>query len=224
MDTVNQLVTDFQSRFSDVTSAEAIRLANMIHKRILARLGIRDTSIDISLTAGTREYDLAETAIQIRAAYYVRSATAGDFQQLDETSTDKMDLLDTGWRNRTTQSQPRLYFVNSLVNSNTSKKRIGFDPIPDTTTSGGYPKVTLYITQHTDLVGADTLPTQVQDSQIYLDGMSWLFAKEQGLADRDEWKVEFEKRCSEEAAFINRILRQDVSIYYPTWIRGRAIR
>lgn len=221
MDTATTVVSDFTTfRYSDISTANALRLFNMIHKRILARLGIRDTTLDISLTDGTREYDLAETAMQIRAAYYVRSAT--DAYQLEELTIDGNDILDKGWRTDTTEQEPTSYYILTATNSNTSKKRIGFDPIPPTTTST-YPKVTLYITQHTDLIGSDTLPTSLQDSQIYLDGMSWLFAKARRLPSADHWKNEFEKRCQEEIAFINSVTRHEPTIYLPSWVRGRAV-
>lgn len=226
MDTATVIVGDFQSRFPDISTADALRLLNMIHGRILARLGIRDDTLDISLTDGTREYDLAETARQIRDAYYIASATAGDYHILTETSMDKLDLTDSGWRQRANEEKPRWFYVKTATNTNTSKKQIGFDPIPGTTTSGGYPKVTLYITEHTDLVGADTIPPSLQDSQIYLDGMSWLFSKVHMGPQAEEtlmWKREYEARCHEEAAFINAMTRKEPTQYFPSWCRGRAV-
>lgn len=223
MDSVTQVCADFNARYPDVGTTAAERLFNMIHKRILARIGIRDTTAIISLTAGTREYDLAEANLQIRVAHYVRSASEGDFYEIRETSTDALDELDEGWRGRATQSEPRAFYVTSVVDSDTSEKKIGFVEIPPTTTSGGYPNVTLYVTQNAVLSGSDTIPAALQDSQIYLDGMSWLFAKEQGLESRDYWKAEYEKRCHEELAFIKRMARKDPTIYFPNWARGRQV-
>ena len=223
MDSCTQTITDFQSRFPDISTANALRLLNMIHKRIVTRLGIRDTTLAISLTDGTREYDLDETATQIRAAYYVSSSTAGDYHELIATSPDKLDLTDGAWRRRANEEKPRYYYISTVISTRTAKKQIGFDPIPPTTTSASYPNVTLYITDVDDLQAADTLPTSLQDSQIYLDGMSWLFAKEQYMEEAGYWKVEFEKRCHEEAAFINAVARQETSAYFPTWVRGRSV-
>lgn len=223
MDSVTTVVSDFNSRYSDVSSASAERLFNMIHKRILARLGLRDTTATISLTAGTREYDLAEANLQIRVAHYVRSANDGDFYELRETSTDALDELDEGWRGRADRSEPHCFYVRSVVDADTSEKQIGFVELPPTTTSGGYPNVTLYVTQNAVLSGSDTIPAALQDSQIYLDGMSWLFAKEQGLESRDYWKAEYEKRCHEEMAFIKRMARKDPTIYFPSWVRSKSV-
>lgn len=223
MDACSTVIDDFQSRFPDISDANALRLLNMIHKRIVARLGIRDNTLDISLTDGTRLYDLAEDAVQIRAAHYVSSATDGDHHVLYETSQDKLDLTDTGWRRRPHEEKPRAYYIATAINTRTSKKQIGFDPIPPTTTDAGYPKVVLYITDVDDLQAADTLPTAIQDSQIYLDGMSWLFCKEQYMEEAGYWKVEYEKRVHEESAFINKMTRHEPTAYYPSWVRGRAV-
>src|SRR3990167_8936425 len=107
MDAASQVITDLRERFPDVgTDAKALRLINMIHKRIVSRLGIRDTTLDISLTDGTREYDLAEDAVQIRAAFYVSSATAGDSHELIATSLDKLDITDGAWRRRANEEKP----------------------------------------------------------------------------------------------------------------------
>lgn len=189
------------------------------------RLGIRDTTLDISLTDGTREYDLAEDAIQIRAAYYVSSATAGDFHELRQTSIDKLDQVEGSWRQRADESKPSRYYIKTATNTRTAKKQIGFDPIPPTTTST-YPKVVLYVTDADDLQSADTLPTSLQDSQIYLDGMSYLFCKAHlgpNAQETKDWKKEFDQRCQEEAAFINSIARQEVTTYYPAHVSGRAV-
>lgn len=224
MDTASQVIDDFQMRFPDINDANALRLLNMIHKRIVSRLGIRDSTLDISLTDGAREYDLAEAATQIRKAYYVSSATDGDYHELYETSQDKLDLTDGSWRRRPNEEKPLWYYIATAVTgTRTSKKQIGFDPIPPTTSSGGYPKVTLYITTVDDLQAADAIPTALQDSQIYLDGMSWLFMKEQRDDAADFWKIEYEKRVHEEIAFINKMTRHEPTAYYPAWVRGRAV-
>ena len=223
MDSTTQVVADFNLRYPDVGTTAAERLLNMVHKRIISRLAIRETTRDISLTDGTREYDLNEADTHIRAAYYIRSATAGDYKELIPRSVDWMDEFNDGWRASTDESEPNEYYVASLIDSDTSKKRIGFHQIPPTTTSGGYPVVRLYVVQNATLSGADTIPADLLDSQIYLDGMSWLYAKEQGLPSEQKWFQDFEFQIHQNRAHIDRMNRHDPNIFYPSWASGQGV-
>ena len=175
---VTAIITRFQRRFRGCDSTYAATLFDDAHRLILKKCQVRNTTRVISLTAGTRQYDLNANVYKVHEAYYERSSDPGTWQVINETNTDKLIELSRGWRARSTSSVPWFYYITSTTDSDTAKNQIGFHPIPDTTTSGSYPRVVLYVTEYAALTGAETVPENLLDDDVYLDLMSEMYCKE----------------------------------------------
>lgn len=225
-DLISTLTTDIQVRFADLVTATAERYFNQIHNMVLMELGIRDTTADISLVSGTRAYTLPEADIQIKEAYLIRSSSANDHIRLLKTTEDWMDLHDLNWRNRTSQGGPTRFWVSSAASSNNTLKKVLFDPIPPTTTSGGYPIVRLYVVQNVTLTSTDTVPVELSSSQVYLDGASWLHAKatRRDLKEIENLFQEFRKSMDYEKFYHKNLVRNvPDAVNLSGFVRGASV-
>jgi hypothetical protein len=212
MSTVQQVIDFWQEEhYPRCSDTRALRVLNRIHRRILSRVQVRNSSTDISLTSGTRQYDLAATVMKVWAGYYIKSATADDFYPLIETSVDELDQRDSGWRSRTntSSSTPDLYYVTSAVTGDGAKNQVGFVEIPPTTTSGGYPKVTLHTTDCAELATDDSVPTNLLDDEIYLAGMSYLWARQYDKENAGSHEAWFESEIDKNILHVKNMLERD---------------
>lgn len=137
------------------------------HRELCKRIALRNTTVAISLTANSQEYDLDPNIYQVHEAYYETSANASDWRILYEKSLDQLVIEMKGWRLAGTSQEPFYYYITSAVSADSAKPQIGFYPIPNRGTSGTYPRVRLYVTQYADLSGSETVPTNLLDDKVY---------------------------------------------------------
>jgi hypothetical protein len=137
--TVATVVNAIQAHFADISQAMCLSLLNDVHNDLLedARL-TPDTTVTINLTVGTQEYALPDTVLRVWESSYATSA--GNSSTLKQISVDELDYLHRGWRTEPTGTPSMMYERGGMV---------GFYPCPDTTTAGGFPLVTLYVSQQT---------------------------------------------------------------------------
>lgn len=156
--------------FEDLTKEDFTNHINRVHKDILIRMPVRVNTEDISLTSGTKEYALDSDIVKVWEAYRYDTSSTGEAL----TATSVHDLhLDTPHFRFDANGKPKMFYV---WNSVTTGDVIGFHPTPDTTTSSGYPKITLHVTRENTLDMTTTLPTGVKDHQIYIEGVCYYAA------------------------------------------------
>lgn len=176
--TVTQIITRFQRRFRHCEATYAATLFDDAHRTILKKCEVRNTTRAITLTAGTRQYDLASSVYRVHEAYYERTSDPGTWMPIIETSLNRLATISQGWRARSPESEPHFYYITSAVSSDSAKNQIGFEPIPGTSSSGGYPRVQLYVTEYAALTGSETVPENLLSDDVYLDLMSEAYCKE----------------------------------------------
>ena len=221
--TAANVVTRAREIYSDLDTTTALLFVNRIHKRILNRLQLRNKSDDISLTAGTREYDLPTGCVKVWNAYYMRSAT--DYTQLTERTTDELDLRDRGWRQRTNVggSDPTQYYITSAVDGDGAKFAIGFLPTPPTTTST-YPKVVITDTNISELDTGDSIPATILDEEVYVSGVAWLWARREHRSEIERWKESFEELLDDCAEHLkNMAAHTNTEIHFPFIASGSSV-
>jgi hypothetical protein len=190
--TVTAILARFQRRFRQCEATYAQTLFDDAHRTILKKCEVRNTTRTITLTASTRQYDLNAAVFKVHEAYYETSSDPGDWTQLTETNLSKLVNKSPGWRAGATDSTPTLYYITSAVSTDTAKNQIGFDPIPDTTTSGGYPRVQLYVTEYAALSGSETVPENLLDEFYALAAKKRLEANAQHVENLQANGVDFE--------------------------------
>jgi len=157
--TVQAIYTAVQTHFSDIPEATFLSLLNDVHQEIIENIRLTpDVAVTVELTAGQQEYALPDTVLRIWEAAYM--AQAGDYQRLKQTNVDRLDDGSPTWRNYSPSTPSRVYDRGG---------NLGLVPAPDTTTSGGYPIVTLYCSQTSDtpLGIDDSLPAMARTGNAW---------------------------------------------------------
>jgi hypothetical protein len=211
--TVTQVLAKFARHYPECGSTRAGEVFADAHREINIRLRLRETVVSVNLTDGTQEYDLAATYQLIQSVVYYESATS--YWVLEPTSIDHLDVLDPTWRTRNTstdEGDPTMYYIRQVVDTDTSKQNIGFLPIPDTTTSAGYPIVKVYSHQEGTITSSETLPSSLLSDQIYIYKMAEIYSAEHDLGKNPYWFDLYEKEYQRNAIHIkNRIEHLDTS-------------
>jgi cell wall assembly regulator SMI1 len=167
--TANDILARVKEIFPDFDTADtaSLRWLQEAHNHILHAVRLKPTtSTTITLVADQQEYTLSDDVLRVWAATYYESA--GSYSPLRETSYDELDLTDKTWRDQAS-SQPNAYYDLATV--------IGLYPKPATATSGGYPKVTIYVSSKETLAGSTTMPSNVPDHDAWIHYVATKFTE-----------------------------------------------
>lgn len=192
------------------TDAVTLRLTNKIHKELVEEFRLVVTTADLTLTTTDREYDLNEGHVAIWSAEYRTSATAKPFP-VYETSVDELDTDDAGWRDGRS-GRPELYYQYA---KSTGAAVVGFDRLPPTASSGGYPTVRLYVSLYTALASGDSIPATVRTSNVYVFGLCSEWARLRDPEKFEYFNAEFEKEKNKLAVYADRRQRRNHSRQIP---------
>lgn len=217
--TFQTIIDDAQRTFQDMPDATALTLVRDIDRRVLQRIPLYKTTEDITLVAGTREYALNEATVRVWHADYLESSTA-EPEGLIATQIEWLNQNVPGWRN-TEEARPREYYTDYDL----SDLKIGFNPIPETSSSGGYPTVRLYVSRIRLSAGlSDTVPKGLTSDEVYKTGLRWLWAQETRLEEAEYWRGLYEKHLlEEEERYFSRTVQAPRQIV-PSWFpRGRGV-
>jgi hypothetical protein len=170
----------------------AVNLFNEVHNDILTRCGIQTDTETITLVAGTKEYALMTTARFASTVMYVRSANAGDVVKLLSRSQEEFENELPAYRYED-RGEPNSYYIN---HGNDGTVSIGFDPTPDTATTGGYPSVVLRVGRGAVLTAVGVLPLGVARHSAWVAGLQAFWAKRRNLPEANQKMAEYEEEVS----------------------------
>lgn len=163
--TFNELIAQVKLDFAKVSDAEVLADLQAIHDELCFDFKlIKSTETETSLVAGTREYALPAGTARVYQVRYVRSATAGDFRVLQETSEDELDQTRRNWRGLD-NGEPYKFFADG--------GNLSLVPAPDTASSGSpaYPRLEFEIASYEPgLDGTEDLPTGLSSYEAWVDG------------------------------------------------------
>lgn len=215
--TATEVIAKFRRTYPNCSTTDASGLLQDALYNIYTLLQLRNTEIQVSLTAGTREYDLDVNAANILSARYEVNATSTTWSRLEATNTDELDAHEPNWRGYSVNSVPTRYYVTSAVNSDSAKQVIGFLPRPDTTTTNSYPRVTLVITQYAALTGSEPMPSNLLSDDVIVYYMCHKWAvrinDDQAIG---KWQALFDIEIGRNQAHITRMSGNEDSIRYFT--------
>lgn len=195
---VNTIVAKAQDAFRDMTTTKAVSYLNDIRPNLLSRLQQRRTSQDITLTAGTQQY-VTSSSVRIDEVRYQKSATASDYDVVHPISKDELVREELDWGKKG-QGKVRRYWLET----GTAGAKIGFLNIPETTTSGGYPKVVIYGTETNTLSSGDTIYDDLPNSNIYVSGICLEYARARVEDQIPKWMKLHELDMIEAEAYLSR--------------------
>lgn len=189
--------------YPEISAAQGLVYCKQVWRRIISAAQIEAQEETFSaLVAGTHEYTL-DTGTQpidsIRDAYYITSATAA--KKLVPTSTDWLDkYAQSDWRTTTDTGEPVYYYVEAKDDGTV---KLGLWPKPETATSGGYPKVTLYGSSYRVVTTSTDVPGIIADIRVLINGIKMLHAEDKDPARLPLWTELFEGYLHQTLMHIN---------------------
>ena len=223
MPNVQDCIDGLHVAYPQVEDAQALTYFRQVHREVLALAQIETGAEPLDLTAGQREYALDSTdkIVNVRAAYYIKSAT--DVTRLAPVSTDWLDSHSPTWRASTEKGQPKRFYIEGVL-ANGGEVHLGLDPVPDTTTSAGYPQVVLYGTTYQALVATDPIPEIVPTVRVYVEGMKRLYASDRDPARFAQWDEIYKRELQATLAAIDSGIEDlESPLLVPKWMRSRCI-
>jgi hypothetical protein len=176
------VISSFQRTYPQVSDTDALTIYTEVLLEVLGHLQIEGGTEDVTLTSGTREYELIYNPqiLSVRAAYYITGANAAT--KLTPVTTDWMDRNISQWRYTTDTSVPDKFYIDSPTSSaltTQGKIVIGFDGIPPTTTDT-YPYVRIYGPEFEAPAATSDVPQSIPNVRVLIEGMKRNYA-----SDRD---------------------------------------
>ncbi|MGV3613835.1 MAG: hypothetical protein ACO1SV_00750 [Fimbriimonas sp.] len=189
--TATQVVAKFRAGgfYPDCPSAVADGLFADALKWLTWKLRLRATAIAVPLTAGIREVALPEGVVAIREAYLEPGEAPGSWQALQGTTVDLLARLEPGWRSGGSPGTPQRYYVDQASDGDSGQRVIGFDPIPDASTSGTYPRVRIYAVQTAEITEGEPVPVGIFTDDVILYEMAYRWAVRQDPGRVGLWKA-----------------------------------
>lgn len=214
------LVARVRETYPDCTTTLALSNLNLIVRQLCRTIPLYRTSADVTLTADDPSYTLSDTVGQIDTVFYVTSATQRT--QLEYVALDELNQDDSNFRLRDSGTPSRYYLTQTASSAPAGALEIGLDCPPDTTTSGGYPKLTIYYSEipSADFSGSDSSPQALERPNVLVYGANMLYAEFRKMWDDvGAWKALFDAEHSRQWNHVNHRSRFDPPRWVPASVR-----
>lgn len=161
---VSTAIEKARTIMKEITPAMGLEIMQEVHNELLNEHPLFMTTEDITLVAGTDEYDLNEQTIQLWHAEYLKSAT--DRKPLRMFDVPARDIENPNWR-ALGRNRPAML----AVWRNDTNNVVLLSPPPNESTSSGYPLVRLYVSRLSTLTAVSSLPTNLINDDVYVYGV-----------------------------------------------------
>lgn len=223
----SNVIDGAQRAYPMLSDADGLVLAKEVLIEVLASMQVETGEEDVNITDGTREYELAYDP-QIIGDVVVYYRTAVDAAtRLTPVSVDWMDGFRDNWRTTADTGTPSMFYLRaptSAALTTQGKLVIGLDPIPDTTTAAGYPKLTIYGVEYEEPLATSDVPQAIPNVRVLIEGIKRNYAMDRDPAKYQLYKSTFEDELAKCQSLINRQAKDlDAPIVYPTWMNTTKI-
>jgi hypothetical protein len=116
------------------------------------------------------------------------------------------------------------FWVESRPSGNGAQFYLTVDPIPDTTTSGGYPIFQLNYNVYTALSGSDTIPLSMPNASAILNGMFYKWSQMQNVpAWIQMYQATYDMERQKLIAHVKSSTQMVQTAFGVSWGRRRAV-
>lgn len=226
--TVQNAIDRFALTYGQASTALRLALFLETYWEVLIQCQVEQDVESFNLTAGTREYemDYDPRMVNVRCVVLVESSTS--FTHLVPRSTDWLDKNVHGWRNTTDRGTPDSFYieaVDSAAVTTEGKIVLGLDPIPDTTTSGGYPVVKVYGTVYEILAATDKIPAIFPNVEVFAAGMRAKYAGARDASRAAMFEEQYSRWTHKTLAAINGLVEDaDHPRIVPDWLENAPVQ
>lgn len=153
-----EVITRFTVACSDCDATLAGSLFDEAHQQLCRKFEVYDSSQNVSVTANERDYSLINTAKKVVTVLYKPSSDKSEWTQVMPSSQNQLEFYDN-FEKDDDPGVPTLYYLGTRIDTDgQSTNTIVFDKLCPTTTSGGYPIVTVHGQFLIPLSDADDMP------------------------------------------------------------------
>lgn len=167
---VSDVVALLKSRFTDLTTNDAITYINMIHRELMGNIPEASKgALDIDIVANQASYSLSSDIVEVQMVI----CRVGGSNKLNRTSEDILMEETPNWGSDAAGTPIEFYVVGDLGDplTNDSTLKIVLHPKPAADLTAG---LRVYFTQVQTMIGTDTLPGGIATYRVYLEGASYL--------------------------------------------------
>lgn len=157
----------------------ALVLLQLAVDELALELPINIVEEDVSVVADTRVYAINAATMRVWACEWVTSSSPNDRRKLLATNVQELDAMEQSWRRRAA-STPRRRYTTLLGD----QKAVGLDPMPNETTSGGYPVLRVHGSRTMTLAADGNLPRNLQSATVLVAKACLRYAIEDNLDKR----------------------------------------
>jgi len=194
---VDTIIDNAQRVYPDLTDAIGLIFLNQVRRDLHRRFKLRQASQDINLTSGTQEYAYSADFMNVETVHYVTAS--GVSVNLEPVEYSYLNKFERDWRDTAAGTPTRFYL---LVGDTTSGPMIGLDPKPNTTTSGGFPIITVRGTKTVDMAAGETIYDDIPNSLVYEYGICFHFARTERIEDAEYYRFLYENALVETADYL----------------------
>ncbi len=181
---VNTAIDNAQRVFPDMSDTVGLVFFNQVRRDLHAHFKLRQASQDINLTNGTQEYAYSADFMNIESVHYVTAS--GVSVNLEPVEYSYLNKHERDWRDTAAGTPTRFYLT---VGDTTSGPMVGLDPKPNTTTSAGFPIITVRGTKTVDMAAGETIYDDIPNTLVYEYGMCFHFARTEHLEEAEYWRL-----------------------------------
>ena len=156
--TKSDVIARFTVACSDCDSTTAASLFDEAHQQLCRKFEVYDSSQNVSLTANERDFTLINTAKKVVTVYYKPSSDKSGWTQVMPTTQNQLEFYENFEKNDQAAVPTRYYLGTRIDTDGQSTNTIVFDKLVPTTTSSGYPIVTVHGQFLIPLENGDDLP------------------------------------------------------------------
>ena len=203
-DTKDAVVGKFRRQFPECAVADGRLLFDEAYKFLLRRLAMRRTSVDVPLTAGQAEYDLADSVLTVEDVWHLTDLTPGAQvgSALTAARFDALDGQESGWRYPEVQGVPVRYAIESRMAGGDSKSVLRLDPVPAVSTDSGVPIVRVFGAQYGALGNSDEIGEDWLDASPIVEEMKRRYARDYYPDQEGFYRASRDAACEDQLEFV----------------------
>lgn len=213
--TFQEVIDRARETHASLPEAKALVYAEEVYRELVAQTEIGRQQVSLSLVAGTRDYALPAGVVNIiRAVYH---SEVDNYFEIYPKSEEVIEELRQSYRVGNESGDPQ-YFALIHVQDTGIKPRIRFEPIPDTTTSSGYPVVKLEVNVIASVFDANTtIPELVPNPDVFVDGILAKYSKILLPKEYEMYRDRYQVSLDRTITFLKDVSKEEPDMIRPSY-------
>ena len=214
--TFEHVIDRAQETHPALSDAKGLAYAEEVYRELVAWTEIGREQVSLSVTDGTRDYDLPTGVVNIIKAVY--RTGADEYSELSPRSEEAIEGLRRSFRVGNEEGDPRYFALFHPQVSGAVKPRIRLEPIPDTTTST-YPVIELEVNSIPSSFSSSTvIPSHVPNPDVFVDGILAKYTKIYLPDEHIVMKARYRESLDDTISFLKNVSKEEPGMIVPSYL------